>query len=245
MMSSTWLMLVLKSPTMAWVESTSRCNAGPRPPTDSAVSSSNCPILSFGSTVKPRLAVSRAGPISLGTVPLVMVCPGEKNPCALPCETRSRYCSPTADTECTFAGRVERDLELAVDAHRRLGTLFGGLDGGDLADGDAAIGHVGCRVQATRGRQLSLQLVLADTHQRRNTQVVDTQDQQGHRSQDAEDDQLALDETSQHCRSALSTSGPPGRRWGSACSARPEPSPRGHGRTTARVPATRRRTRSR
>jgi hypothetical protein len=31
MMSSTWLMLVLKSPAIAWVESTSRCNAGPQP----------------------------------------------------------------------------------------------------------------------------------------------------------------------------------------------------------------------
>ena len=103
MMSSTWLMLVLKSPTIAWVESTSRCSAGPSPPTDSAVSSSSWPILSFGSTVKPRLAVSSAGPISLGTVPLVIVWPGEKNPCALPSDTRSRYCSPTADTECTLA----------------------------------------------------------------------------------------------------------------------------------------------
>ena len=41
--------------------------------------------------------------ISLGTVPLVMVCPDDRNLPGFPVDTKSRYCSPTADTECTFA----------------------------------------------------------------------------------------------------------------------------------------------
>src|SRR5882757_7998084 len=110
--------------------------------------------------------------------------------------------------------RIERDLELAGDAHRRLGALLGGLDIGHLADGDTAVSHVRRRIQTARGGQLGLQLILADAHQRGNTHVVPAQHQQGHRRQDAEQDQLALDETCQHCRSALSTSGPPGASFG-------------------------------
>jgi hypothetical protein len=92
-----------KSPTIDCVESTSRCSAGPKPPTACAVSSSSEAILALGSADKPRLAASSAGPISLGTVPLVMVCPGERNFPGLPVDTRSKYCSPIADTECTLA----------------------------------------------------------------------------------------------------------------------------------------------
>ncbi|PQM46461.1 hypothetical protein C1Y40_03370 [Mycobacterium talmoniae] len=111
MMSSISVMLVLKSPTIAWVESTNRCSDGPNPPTAWAVSSSSPPILSAGSAANPRLAVSKAGPIGDGTVlrgrPSAnfwgMVCPGRKCCGGLPLDTRSRYCSPTADTECTFA----------------------------------------------------------------------------------------------------------------------------------------------
>ncbi len=103
MMSLTSVIWVLKSPTMAWVESTKRCRAGPSPPTDCAVSSSSWPIFSLGSTAKPRFAVSRAGPISAGTVPLVMVCPSARYLPGFPLDTRSRYCSPTAETECTLA----------------------------------------------------------------------------------------------------------------------------------------------
>ena len=103
MMSLTLVMFVWKSPTIAWVESTSRCSAGPNPPTDSAVSSSSLPILSLGNAASPRLAVSSAGPISAGTVPLVMVCPSRRYFPGFPLETRSRYCSPTADTEWTLA----------------------------------------------------------------------------------------------------------------------------------------------
>ncbi|CNI08848.1 Uncharacterised protein [Mycobacterium tuberculosis] len=93
----------MKSPTIAWVPSTSRCNAGPNPPTDIAVSSSRTGILSAGSAARPLLAVSSAGPISLGTVPFAMVWPSEKYLPGLPVDTRSRYCSPTADTEWTLA----------------------------------------------------------------------------------------------------------------------------------------------
>ena len=78
MMSLISEMLVLKSPAIAWVESTSRCSAGPSPPTAWAVSSSSAAILSLGSTASPRLAASSVGPISTGTVVLVMVWPGEK-----------------------------------------------------------------------------------------------------------------------------------------------------------------------
>ena len=66
MMSLMSLMLVLTSPTIAWVASTSRCSAGPSPPTACDVSSSSQAILSFGSTARPLLAASSAGPISAG-----------------------------------------------------------------------------------------------------------------------------------------------------------------------------------
>src|ERR1700727_3022809 len=102
MMSSTSDMFASKSPTMDCVESTSRCSDGPNPPTANAVSSSSDAIFFLGRTDRPRLAASRAGPISLGTVPLVIVCPGEKNLPGAPVDTRSRYCSPIADTECTL-----------------------------------------------------------------------------------------------------------------------------------------------
>src|SRR6202012_573182 len=110
--------------------------------------------------------------------------------------------------------RIKRDLVLAGDAHRRLGPLLGGLDGGDLADRDAAIGHVGRRVYPAGRRQLGLQVVLADAHQGRKAQVVHAQHHQGHRGQDAENDQQPPDESCQHCRSALSTNGPPGASFG-------------------------------
>ena len=72
-----------------------------RPP--ATVSSSSAAIFSFGSTASPWLAASSAGPISLGTVPLVMVCPSAKYWPGCRSDTRSRYCSPIADTECTLA----------------------------------------------------------------------------------------------------------------------------------------------
>src|ERR1700727_3926591 len=103
MMSSTSDMFASKSPTMDCVESTSRCSDGPHPATGNAVSSGSDAIFFLGRTDSPRLAASRAGPISLGTVPLVIVCPGEKNFPGPPVDTRSRYCSPIADTECTLA----------------------------------------------------------------------------------------------------------------------------------------------
>ena len=66
------------------------------------------------------------------------------------------------------------------------GAMLGRLDVGDLADGDAAIGHVGRRVQPARCRQLGLQRVPADTHQARDPQVVDTQHEQRDDGQDPE-----------------------------------------------------------
>ncbi|SKU45906.1 Uncharacterised protein [Mycobacteroides abscessus subsp. abscessus] len=59
--------------------------------------------MSLGRTSNVWLTVSRVGPIGLGTVLLVMVWPGEKYLAGFCADTRSMYCSPTADTECTFA----------------------------------------------------------------------------------------------------------------------------------------------
>ena len=96
-------MLSLKSWASACVESASRCRDGPKPPTACDVSSNSDEIFSLGSTSSPWLAAASTGPISAGTVPLVMVCPLAKYVPGLPADTRSRYCSPTADTECTLA----------------------------------------------------------------------------------------------------------------------------------------------
>ena len=68
MMSLTCGRLSLKPCAMFVVESTSRCSAGPNPPTAFDVSVSSESIFSLGSTARPRLAASSAGPTSLGTV---------------------------------------------------------------------------------------------------------------------------------------------------------------------------------
>ncbi len=96
-------MLVWKSPAIAWVESTRRCSAGPSPPTATAVSSSSSPTFSLGSAASIRLASSRIGPIGAGTVVSVMTALSASTLSVVPADTRSRYCSPTADTECTCA----------------------------------------------------------------------------------------------------------------------------------------------
>lgn len=52
---------------------------------------------------RPLFVASRwLGLISRGTVPCVMVCPGEKY-WLNSSDTRSTYCLPIADTECTLA----------------------------------------------------------------------------------------------------------------------------------------------
>ena len=110
--------------------------------------------------------------------------------------------------------RIDRDFVAAVDAHGRFGALFGWHDVGDLADGDAAIGHVGRRIQATRCGQLGLERIPTDAHQAWNLQVVHTQNQQRDHRHDAEQPQLASDEGSQQFLSPLSISGPPGASFG-------------------------------
>ena len=69
MMSFTCGRLSLNPCAMLVVESTSRCSAGPKPPTAFEVSVSSWSIFSFGSTARPRFAESSAGPTSLGTTP--------------------------------------------------------------------------------------------------------------------------------------------------------------------------------
>ena len=166
MMSLTWSMLVLKSPTIACVESTSRCSAGPSPPTASAVSSSSDDLLLAAAPQDRGWRCPAPARSHWAPCPSVIVCPGEKYPPALALRHQVQVLLADCRHRMHVRHRVERDLEVAGDAHRRLGAFFGRLDGGHLADRDAAIGHVGRRVQAAGGRQFGLQLVLADAHQR-------------------------------------------------------------------------------
>src|ERR1700709_1479372 len=103
MTSLTGPRLSLKSLAMAGLEARRAGGWGPRPPTAWDVSVSSASIFSFGSTARLLLAASSAGPTSLGTELLVMVEPGARNWLESLAGTRSRYCSPMADTECTLA----------------------------------------------------------------------------------------------------------------------------------------------
>ena len=69
-------------------------------------------------------AVSSAGPISSGTVPLVMVCPGEKNLPGLPARHQVQILLTDRRHRMHFRDRVDRDLVATVDAHRRFGALL-------------------------------------------------------------------------------------------------------------------------
>ncbi|CKS74056.1 Uncharacterised protein [Mycobacterium tuberculosis] len=80
-----------------------RFSEDPSPPTASDASCSTDATRSLGSTANPRLAASSAGPIWLGTVVVVIVCPCRRYGPLVRVDTRSTNCSPTADTECTLA----------------------------------------------------------------------------------------------------------------------------------------------
>jgi len=110
--------------------------------------------------------------------------------------------------------RVDRDLVPAVDAHHRFGATLGGLDVGDLANGDASIRHVRRRVQTARRGQFGLQRVAPDAGQAGELQVVHPEHEERDHGQDSERDQLASDEWGQQFLSPLSTSGPPGASLG-------------------------------
>jgi len=96
-------MFASKSPTMDCVESTSRCSDGPILLLPSCFVEQRCDLL-LGQDGRPRLAASRAGPISLGTVPLVIVCPGREELARAAGGTQDPdTAQPIADTECTLA----------------------------------------------------------------------------------------------------------------------------------------------
>ena len=150
MMSLTSEMLVLKSPARACVESTSRCSAGPSPPTACAsrrVARRSC--LSAAPPTRGRRDPTPARS-RLGTVLLVMVCPSRRSIGRIAVDTRSRYCSPTADTECTLADASTGILYGPPCSSWPTTPLFVGSTSVTLPMVVPRIGHVGRRVQTAR-----------------------------------------------------------------------------------------------
>ena len=179
MMSLKSSILALKSPTIACVPSTSRCNAGPRPPTacDGLVEQPGDLLLrQHRETVVGGVErrADLAGHRALGdrlprwrsTDRDCRRTPGRG--------TAHRSPTPSARWPTASTGILYRSAMLIVARAPRLGRL----DLGHLADGDAAVGHVGCAVQAARCRQVRLQRVLADARHARQAQVVPAQHDQ-------------------------------------------------------------------
>ena len=115
-------MLVLKSPTTAWVPSTKRCRARTQA-TDrlSGLVQQHQDLVGGQGRTDPAHSVERR-PDLAGTVPLVMECSGGEVLVGFAQATQVEYCSPTADTECTLAmestGTLYLSLMLIVGAHR-------------------------------------------------------------------------------------------------------------------------------
>ena len=218
MMSLTGPRLSLKSLAIAVVESTRRCNAGPRPPTAWDVSVSSASIFSFGSTARLLLAASSAGPTSLGTELLVMVVPGARYWFGVAGGHQVEVLLADRRHRVHVRGRVDRDLELAVDAHRRpwprarwarrrspCRWWCPGRSRWPWSTGrpNAAGRRTACtgRCPTTAGQP----------------QVVPAQHDQRDERQDREEDQLNLDEAGQHQLTHLSRPAVrPARRAGSA-----------------------------
>ena len=143
MMSLTGAEVVLEVPGDRGCESTSRCSAGPRPPTACDVSVEQRVDLLLGQHRQTLVGRVQRGTDLAGHRALGDRLTRLRYWSVVPSDTRSRYCSPMADTECTLADAstgILNWLSMLIVGPR---AVLGGLDVGHLADRDAAVGHVG------------------------------------------------------------------------------------------------------